>query len=78
MGRVEVEVEAVRNDVDLAVQDPMAPLGHDLLTLRSYSHDPTASSLTSALSRLELTTGEVRLYQAALRDLVDPTPTQLA
>lgn len=30
---------------------------------------------TSALNQLELTNDQIRLHQAALRDLIDPTPT---
>ena len=68
LGRVEVEVEAVRNDLELALEDPRAELGHDLLTLRSYSSDPHASSLTSALARLSADSMELRLYHRSLKD----------
>jgi hypothetical protein len=67
MRRVEQEVEAVRNDLDLAVEDPDAPLGHDLLTLRTRSHDPRDSSLASALSGLEFSAWAVRRYQDAVQ-----------
>lgn len=74
--RVEVEIEAVRNDIDEALLDPMAPLGHDLTTLRTTSYDRTASTITSALSRLELTANEIQRYQAALSQTSDVTPSQ--
>lgn len=67
MRRVEQELEAVRNDLDLAMEDPEAPLGHDLLTLRSHSRDPRDSSLSSALSGLEFATLAVRRYQTAVK-----------
>lgn len=74
LGRVEVEVEAVRNDLELAVEDPRAELGHDLVTLRTRSADPHASSLTSALSRLESGSWDLRSYHRALRDALRSVP----
>ncbi len=70
MRRVERELEAVSNDLDLAVEDPEAPLGHDLLTLRSHSRDRRDSSLSSALSGLEFATFAVQRYQAAVKQTV--------
>jgi hypothetical protein len=67
MRRVEQEMEAVRNDLDLAVEDPEAPLGHDLLSLRTHSNDPRDSSLASALSGLQFATWAVQRYQEALQ-----------
>lgn len=67
MLRVEQEMEAVRNDLDLAVEDPEAPLGHDLLTLRTHSNDPRNSSLASALSALEFSSWAIQRYQQAVK-----------
>lgn len=67
--RVEVEVEAVRNDITMAIEDPHEDLGHDLLTLRARSSDPRSSSLTSALGRLEQLSWEVRSYHDVIREL---------
>jgi DNA-binding transcriptional MerR regulator len=72
--RVEVEMEAVRNDLDLAIEDPRAELGHDLLTLRAYSSDPHASSLTSALAHLGTDSMNVRFYHHALRQALESVP----
>ncbi len=66
--RVESEIEAVRNDIELAIQDPYADLGDDLVSFRSYSHRHDRTSLTSALSRLEAATMAVRTYHDALSD----------
>lgn len=70
MQRVEQEMEAVRNDLELAVDDPEAPLGHDLLTLRVHSRDPRDSSLSSAMAGLELAAWAVRRYQTAVKQAV--------
>lgn len=67
MRRVEREMEAVRNDLELAVAEPEAPLGHDLMTFRTHSNDPRDSSLASALSGLQLASWAVQQYQGALK-----------
>jgi hypothetical protein len=71
MRRVEREMEAVRNDLELAVADPAAPLGHDLLTLRTHSNDPRDTSLASALSGLQFATWAVQRYQEAVKRTED-------
>lgn len=76
MRRVYVEMEAVNNDLQLALEDPLADLGHDLSSLRVISRDPHASTLTSALTRLEMITWDIRRYQDALRDLTRVLPAQ--
>lgn len=68
MRRVEVEIEAVRNDLEIALDDPTAPLGHDLTTFRAYATDPRSSTLVSALSRLQEATWDIRRYQDALSE----------
>lgn len=64
--RVEVEIEAVRNDVALALEDPRAPLGHDLLAFQGLFMEQPRSSLTSALKRLQEAAWDIGRYQAAL------------
>lgn len=74
MRRVEIEMEAVRNDLELAAEDPAAPLGHDLTTFRAYSSDPRSSTLASAMSQLQEATWNIRRYQEAVAaaNRVDP------
>ena len=66
---VETELEAVRNDVSEAIDNPYAPLGYDLLTLRTRSvhHDPQASKLAKAMGDLEMATWSVRVWHDDLR-----------
>lgn len=66
MRRVEVEMEAVRNDIELALEDPRAPLGHDLMSFRVHSSDPRSSTLASAMSQLQEATWDVRRYRDAI------------
>lgn len=66
MRRVEIEMEAVRNDLELALEDPKAPLGHDLMSFRAHSSDPRSSTLASAMSKLQEATWDIRRYRDAL------------
>ena len=68
MRLIEVELEAVRNDLELAIENPRAPLGHDLLTLktRSLHQDPRASRLAQAMSELETSSWTVRAWHQDL------------
>lgn len=66
MRRVEVEMEAVRNDIEFALEDPRAPLGHDLLSFRVYTSDARSSMLASAMSQLQEATWDVRRYRDAI------------
>ena len=68
MRRVRLEVETVENDLTLAAEDPRLPLGDDLTAFQSYSTDQRASTLVSALHRLEMSTWAIRRYHEALRD----------
>lgn len=73
--RVDKEVEAVRNDIALALEDLGADLGHDLMTLKTYSNSPQ-TSLASALGRLEERSWGIRQYHRALRELVSIIPPE--
>lgn len=77
MRRVELEMEAVRNDLELALEDPEALLGHDLLTVRVHTHSPRDSSLSSALSGLEFAAWGVRRYQEAVKRATALAPFQI-
>lgn len=66
-GRVRSELEAVGNDLAMAVEDPSLPLGDDLTAFRAYSHQADRTTLLSAMQRLEETVWRVRTYNEALR-----------
>ena len=55
MRLVGIELEATRNDITMAIEDPRAFLGYDLLTLRTRGvhRDPQASKLAHAMGELE-------------------------
>jgi len=65
--RVVTEVEAVGNDLEMAVEDPYAELGDDLMAFRSYPDRAERTTLTSAMHRLEMAVWQVRTYSDALR-----------
>jgi hypothetical protein len=66
--RVQVEIEAVRNDLELALEAPYEVLGDDLTSFHSFPHDPRQSSLSSALFRMEVEVFAVAAYSQALRE----------
>lgn len=65
--RVRAELEAVGNDLQMAVEDPTLPLGDDLTAFRAYSNRSDRTTLLSAMQRLEETVWVVRTYNEALR-----------
>ena len=65
--RVAAEVEAVGNDIELALENPYDQLGDDLTTFRHYSNEHNQTTLVSALGRLETALLDVRIYSDALR-----------
>lgn len=67
LDRIRVEIEAVDNDIAAALEHPYEPLGDDLSALRSYARSSDATTLTSALLRLELAALDVRTYSEAVR-----------
>lgn len=77
MLRVQVEMEAVSNDITMALEEPRAPLGHDLSSLNVRSYREDGSTLASALARLERTSWEIRAYHGALLKLMDVTAEQV-
>lgn len=65
--RVRTELEAVANDLEMAVEEPTLPLGDDLTAFKAYSHRSDQTTLLSAMQRLEETVWRVRSYDEALR-----------
>ncbi|MNW71053.1 hypothetical protein D3C74_506710 [compost metagenome] len=55
------------NDIDMAIEDPLAELGDDLMALRTYSGTRDKTTLTSALEKLERASWDVRIYSDTLR-----------
>ena len=65
---VQVEIEAVTNDLAEALENPHDRLGDDLMAFRSYSGGGSGqSTLSSALFRMEQAVWDVRLYSDAIR-----------
>ena len=65
--RVKTELEAVGNDLEMAIEDPYLDLGDDLTAFRAYSTRPDRTTLLSAMERLEVAVFRVRTYSDALR-----------
>lgn len=63
--RVRIEIEAVGNDIALAIEDPHAELGEDLTTCHLSNRG--TSTLSLALQRLERAAWDAQQYNEALR-----------
>lgn len=66
--RIEVEIQAVSNDIAEARQNPLLPLGVDLLAANSQRSSD--STLASALSQLSTTRTRIVDYDRALKELI--------
>lgn len=66
LSRVEREVEAARNDITMALEDPHLPLGDDLTALNLGRSE--RSPLSAALSRLEMAAWRARRYHEELTE----------
>lgn len=72
IARVEVELEAVRNDITEAREHPAEPLGVDLLGATSYAtYGNTTTTLAATLQQLDLVRMQIVRYHAALQAIVD-------
>lgn len=65
--RVRAELEAVGNDIELALEHPSDRLGDDLIAFKAYSNRADQTTLLSAMHRLEEAVWRVRTYNDALR-----------
>lgn len=68
LNRVKVEIEAVGNDIAEAQENPLLPLGVDLIAANSNRRSET--TLGAALSQLDFARIEVLLYDRALKELL--------
>lgn len=68
--RVEVELEAVRNDIAEAREHPAQPLGVDFSTFSFYGASGQ-STLGEVLSQFELARMDVNRYDRALGEVVE-------
>lgn len=66
--RVRAELEAVGNDLQMAVENPGLELGTDLTAFRAFSNRPERTTLLTAMVRLEEEVWRVRTYNDALRE----------
>lgn len=67
--RIGVEVEAVSNDIAEARQDPLLPLGVDLMAANSQRSAET--TLATALSQLNSVRLQIVDYDRALKEMID-------
>ena len=65
--RIEIEIQAVSNDIAEARQNPLLPLGVDLLAANSQRSSDT--TLASALSQLSTVRTRIIDYDRALKEL---------
>jgi DNA-binding transcriptional MerR regulator len=71
LDRVQIEVDAIRNDITEAREYPTQPLGVDLLSSSSYSTHSNQTTLSAILQQFTLARMEVEQYHRALRELVE-------
>jgi DNA-binding transcriptional MerR regulator len=65
--RVQVELEAVGNDLAEAIDHPLEPLGDELVAFRYYGQGHGKSVLSLALDRLQGHLWSLETYSEALR-----------
>jgi hypothetical protein len=70
LGRVQVELEAIGNDIAEAREHPTEPLGVDLSSSSSWSQSGQ-NALAMALHQFEYARLEVERYQTALMEIVE-------
>lgn len=68
--RLEVELEAIKNDIAMAIEDPRGPLGDDLATFFPRTQATTGFDL--ALNRLQDSALSIFIYHRALRETCAP------
>lgn len=71
LDRLQIELDAIRNDVAEAREYPAQPLGVDFLSASSYSNSWGQSTLATVLQQFEIARVEVEMYHRALRDVVE-------
>ncbi|MFV8142044.1 MerR family DNA-binding transcriptional regulator [Mycolicibacterium senegalense] len=69
--RIEVEIQAVGNDIAEAQEHPLQPLGVDLLAANSRAAHGSETTLSAALSQLDFARIEISIYDRALKELVN-------
>lgn len=70
--RVRTELEAVGNDLAMAMENPHLELGTDITAFRAFSNRPERTTLLTAMVRLEEEVWRVRTYNEALREAERP------
>jgi hypothetical protein len=71
LDRVQVELDAIRNDIAEAREHPTQPLGVDLLSSSIYSTHSDQSTLSAVLQQFTLARMEIERYHGALTELVE-------
>jgi DNA-binding transcriptional MerR regulator len=70
VSRVQIQLEAVRNDVSQAREHPTDELGVDLLSAGTFGRSER-STLPTAMHQLDLARMRFETYHAALREIVE-------
>ncbi|WP_094361750.1 hypothetical protein [Mycobacterium marinum] len=71
LDRLQVEMEAIRNDIAEAREHPTQPLGVDFSSASSYTPGPNQTTLSAVLLQFDLARMDVHHYHAALVDVVE-------
>lgn len=69
--RIQVELEAIGNDISEARENPSLPLGVDLLAARGREPRGSDNTLSAALRQLDSEQMRVMEYDRALREIID-------
>lgn len=71
LDRLQIELDAVRNDIAEAREHPTQPLGVDFLAASSYTTGSSQTTLSAVLLQFDLARMEVQRYHQALWDVVN-------
>lgn len=69
--RIQVELEAIGNDITEARENPQLPLGVDLLAARPREPRRSDTTLSAALRQLDSEQWTVVEYDSALREIIE-------
>ncbi|MCA4727438.1 DNA-binding protein [Mycolicibacterium fortuitum] len=69
--RIQVELEAIGNDISEARENPQLPLGVDLLAARSREPRGSDTTLSAALRQLDSEQWRIVEYDRALREIIE-------
>jgi hypothetical protein len=68
LDRVHVELEAIRNDITEAQENPTQPLGVDLMSASTFA---AQSTLSTVMQQFQVARMEIEVYHRALGEMVE-------